>query len=63
MNYQEFKNMLKDRMQKIMGDTIQVGFETYTKNNQTPHRVSYVPRKRFLCGNCDYTCDSYAGFI
>ena len=36
MNYQEFKNMLKDRMQKIMGDTIQVGFETYTKNNQTP---------------------------
>ena len=34
MNYQEFKNMLKDRMQKIMGDTIQVGFETYTKNNR-----------------------------
>lgn len=35
MDYQEFKNMLKDRMQKIMGDTIQVEFETYTKNNQT----------------------------
>ena len=35
MNYQEFKNMLKDRMQKIMGDTIQVEFETYIKNNQT----------------------------
>ena len=35
MNYQEFKNILKDRMQKIMGDTIQVEFETYIKNNQT----------------------------
>jgi len=32
MNYQEFKNMLKDRMQKIMGDTIQVGFETQTSH-------------------------------
>lgn len=35
MNYQEFKKMLKDRMQDLMGDAIEVGYETYTKNNQT----------------------------
>lgn len=35
MNYQEFKTMLKDRMQEIMGDSIEVTYETYTKNNQT----------------------------
>lgn len=35
MNYQEFKTMLKDRMQEIMGDSIEVTYETYTKNSQT----------------------------
>lgn len=35
MEYQKFKEMLKARMQDLMGDAIEVGYETYTKNNQT----------------------------
>lgn len=34
MNYQEFKTMLKDKMQEIMGDAIEVTYESYKKNNQ-----------------------------
>lgn len=34
MNYQEFKTMLKDKMQEIMGDVIEVTYGMYKKNNQ-----------------------------
>ena len=35
MTFEEFKAMLKGRMQEYMGDGIEVRYETYTKNNQT----------------------------
>lgn len=35
MEYQEFKMMIKERVQEMMGDSVEVMIETYYKNNQT----------------------------
>lgn len=35
MEYQEFKKMIKKRMQKMMGDSVEVTIEAYYKTNQT----------------------------
>lgn len=35
MEYQEFKRMIKKRMQDMMGNSVEVTIEVYYKNNQT----------------------------
>lgn len=45
MEYQEFKVMIQKRMQEIMGDAIEVGFETYLKNNHTEIEVMTLKKK------------------
>ena len=45
MEYQEFKVMIQKRMQEIMGDAIEVGFETYLKNNHTEIEAMTLKKK------------------
>lgn len=35
MEYQEFKMMMKERLQNMVGDSVEVTIEAYYKNNQT----------------------------